>query len=33
LPESLLQYANMPEPIGPKGDFPWSGVCMFNKIL
>jgi hypothetical protein len=33
LPDSLLQYANKPEPEGPKGDFPWSGVCLFNNIL
>ena len=33
LPDSLLQYANKPEPVGPKGDFPWSGVCLFNNIL
>ena len=33
LPDSLLHYANMPEPVGPKGDFPWSGVCLFNNIL
>lgn len=33
LPDSLLQYANKPEPAGPKGDFPWSGVCLFKNIL
>ena len=33
LPDSLLQYANMPEPVGPKRDFPWSGVCLFKNIL
>ena len=33
LPDSLLKYANKPEPEGPKGDFPWSGVCLFKNIL
>ena len=33
LPDSILQYANKPEPVGPKGDFPWSGVCLFKNIL
>ena len=33
LPDSILQYANKPEPVGPKRDFPWSGVCLFKNIL
>ena len=25
-------YAEMPEPPGPRRDFPWSGVCLFENI-
>jgi methyltransferase (TIGR00027 family) len=27
----LLAYAAIPEPEGPKGDMPWSGVCLFEN--
>ncbi|MBM3413170.1 MAG: hypothetical protein FJY19_07310 [Bacteroidetes bacterium] len=33
LPDSLLPFANQPEPEGPKGNFPWSGVCLFTNSL
>jgi methyltransferase (TIGR00027 family) len=33
LPSSLQQYADQPEPEGPKGDFPWSGVCLFKSAV
>jgi methyltransferase (TIGR00027 family) len=28
----LKSFAQMPEPPGPKRDFPWSGVCLFENI-
>ena len=27
----LKTYADMPEPPGPRRDFPWSGVCLFQN--
>ena len=33
LPEHLQDFASIPEPTGPKGSFPWSGVCVFNKRM
>lgn len=32
LSAELMEYANQPEPIGPKYSFPWSGVCLFENI-
>lgn len=32
LSEEMLNYAAIPEPEGPKGAFPWSGVCLFENI-
>jgi methyltransferase (TIGR00027 family) len=31
LNEQMLGFASYPEPEGPKGDFPWSGVCLFEN--
>lgn len=31
LSPELLVYAKQPEPVGPKGSFPWSGVCLFQN--
>ncbi|MFZ4752619.1 MAG: class I SAM-dependent methyltransferase [Chitinophagaceae bacterium] len=31
LPTEFLEFSKMPEPIGPKGQFPWSGVCLFRN--
>ena len=31
LSEEMMGYAAQPEPEGPKGDFPWSGVCLFEN--
>lgn len=31
LPGDMLAYATLPEPEGPKGDIPWSGVCLFEN--
>ncbi|MBI5856203.1 MAG: class I SAM-dependent methyltransferase [Sphingobacteriales bacterium] len=28
----MMEYAAFPEPKGPKGSFPWSGVCLFENI-
>ncbi len=33
LPKEMHQFASQPEPEGPKGDFPWSGVCLFENRL
>ena len=32
LSPEMLAYATLPEPIGPKGAFPWSGVCLFENM-
>lgn len=32
LPADMLAYATLPEPVGPKGDYPWSGVCLFENV-
>jgi methyltransferase (TIGR00027 family) len=32
LSDEMLNYAGFPEPEGPKGAFPWSGVCLFENI-
>jgi methyltransferase (TIGR00027 family) len=28
----LKVYADLPEPQGPRRDFPWSGVCLFENV-
>jgi methyltransferase (TIGR00027 family) len=32
LSEQMMGFAAIPEPEGPKGAFPWSGVCLFENI-
>ncbi len=32
LSDEMLGFANYPEPEGPKGDFPWTGVCLFENV-
>ncbi len=32
LSAEMMQYAAAPEPKGPKGLFPWSGVCVFENM-
>jgi hypothetical protein len=32
LSDEMMTYAAYPEPEGPKGSFPWSGVCLFENI-
>ena len=32
LSEEMMNYAAIPEPEGPKGSFPWSGVCLFENM-
>jgi methyltransferase (TIGR00027 family) len=32
LNEEMKKFAAVPEPEGPKGEFPWSGVCLFENI-
>ncbi len=32
LSPELMEFASLPEPIGPKYSFPWSGVCLFENI-
>jgi len=32
LSDEMLNYAAIPEPEGPKGAFPWTGVCLFENI-
>lgn len=32
LPDDMLAFAALPEPEGPKGDIPWSGVCLFENV-
>jgi len=29
----MTTYAALPEPEGPKGKFPWSGVCLFENMV
>jgi O-methyltransferase involved in polyketide biosynthesis len=31
LSEEMMTFAAIPEPPGPKGNFPWSGVCLFEN--
>lgn len=32
LNEELLTFASAPVPEGPKGQIPWSGICLFENI-
>jgi methyltransferase (TIGR00027 family) len=32
LNDEMMKFAAIPEPEGPKGQFPWSGVCLFENI-
>lgn len=32
LSTEMMAYAAKPEPEGPKGAFPWSGVCLFENV-
>ena len=32
LPEEMLAFAAYPEPEGPKGSFPWTGVCLLENM-
>ena len=32
LSTEMMNYAAQPEPEGPKGTFPWSGVCLFENV-
>ena len=32
LNEEMMKFSAIPEPEGPKGQFPWSGVCLFENI-
>jgi methyltransferase (TIGR00027 family) len=32
LNDEMMSYASYPEPEGPKGQFPWSGDCLFENI-
>jgi methyltransferase (TIGR00027 family) len=31
VPPHMLEFAAYPEPDGPKGDMPWTGVCLFEN--
>jgi methyltransferase (TIGR00027 family) len=31
--QELKEFAQLPEPTGPKGAFPWSGVCLFENTF
>jgi len=31
LNEEMMKYAAMPEPEGPRRQFPWTGVCLFQN--
>ena len=31
LSAEMMEFAKQPEPVGPKGNFPWSGVCLFEN--
>jgi methyltransferase (TIGR00027 family) len=32
LNDEMMTYAAYPEPEGPKGQFPWSGDCLFENV-
>jgi len=32
LNEEMMTFASYPEPGGPKGSFPWTGVCLFENV-
>ena len=32
LSDEMMAYAGYPEPEGLKGDFPWTGTCLFENI-
>jgi O-methyltransferase involved in polyketide biosynthesis len=32
LSPEMMAYAALPEPKGPRGAFPWSGVCLFENM-
>jgi methyltransferase (TIGR00027 family) len=32
LSAQMMEFASIPEPEGPKGQFPWSGVCVLENI-
>ena len=32
LNDEMMTYASYPEPEGPKGQFPWSGDCLFENV-
>ena len=32
LSDEMMAYAAYPEPEGPKGDYPWSGDCLFENV-
>lgn len=33
VPAELKHFSTLPEPSNPRGDFPWSGVCLFENRL
>ena len=32
LSDEMMAVAAYPEPEGPKGDFPWTGACLFENV-
>ena len=32
LSDEMMAFAAYPEPEGPKGEFPWTGACLFENI-
>lgn len=32
LSAEMMSFAMQPEPVGPKGNFPWSGVCLLENM-
>ncbi|MEP6595845.1 MAG: SAM-dependent methyltransferase [Ginsengibacter sp.] len=32
LNNEMMRFASYPEPEGPKGEFPWSGTCLFENM-
>jgi methyltransferase (TIGR00027 family) len=32
LNEEMMKFAAIPEPEGPKGQFPWTGACLFENM-
>jgi methyltransferase (TIGR00027 family) len=32
LPDEMMAFAAYPEPEGPKGSFPWTGVCLLENL-